>query len=191
MIDLQKFCCKNPELLQSMGAPFTQDGRTWATNGWVMIGVPVVDSIPENDKAPRVSKVIPKKDPVEWFDIPPLLTLKECKVCNGKIIDSPCYECGGSGYVNLRNDYSEYWNVGCASCEEEGKIPFCPNCSGTGFFAEEMVQIGNAVFAMNALYMVKDLPGIQISPTGKTTVAHLKFDDGVGYLMPAKDNGKR
>jgi hypothetical protein len=183
---MQKFCCKDAEKY-AIHKPFTQDGTTWATNGWVAISVPALFGVPFNADAPDMSKVKPATEPGEWFEIPPI-DVHSCKVCHGEINEFECPECKGSGTVTLKNEYTRYEGIECGQCEGEGTVQFCRYCSGTGVDAKSLVRIGCAEFKQNALWLIKDLPGIRISPTSDKTPAWLKFDGGgIGYLMPGKD----
>jgi hypothetical protein len=184
-MDLQRFCCKDPLRAEAMGRPFTQEKTTWATNGWVAIGVPAVDAVSANPNAPYVGKVTPKTSPMEWFDIP-VAEVAECEFCGGKVNDFPCPECKGHGTVTLKNDFTQYDGVECGTCDGAGEPLYCPLCSGTGVNSNELITIGTAQFKANALWLIRDLPKIQISPTGETTVAWLRFEGGEGFLMPGK-----
>jgi hypothetical protein len=183
---LQKFCCKDAEkyLLQH---PFTQDGITWATNGWVAIGVPALADVPVNDLAPNMAKIKPATEPAEWFEIP-AIDVHSCSVCHGEINEFECPECRGSGAVTLKNDWSVYEGIECCQCEGRGTVQICRYCSGTGVDSTGLLRVGSTQFKQNALWFIKDLPGIRIAPTGEAAVAWLKFDGGgIGYLMPAKE----
>lgn len=187
-MDLQKFCCKDPLKKEALAQPFTQDGITWATNGWMVIGVPALPEISENPNAPLISKVKPGQAPGQWYSVP-VVDVHTCRHCNGAVTGFDCYECNGHGTVTLKNEYHEYSGIECESCDATGEVLLCKYCSGTGVDSEVMVEIGPAVFKANALHTIKDLPGIQIAPTGPTTPAYLRFDGGgVGFLMPGKDN---
>jgi hypothetical protein len=191
-LDLQKFCSK--EIAKdALRKPFTQDGITWATNAWVAVGVPALADVPENDGAPNMGKLGKGLEPGEWFEIP-AVDVHSCTNCEGEITDIECHECKGHGHVTLTNDYGRgkmiYEGIDCGSCDGEGRIEICPYCSGTGVDCEDgLLTIGPAQFKQNALWLIDGLPGIQISPTGPTTLAFLRFDGGgVGFLMPGKDN---
>ena len=188
-MDLKKYCSKD-QTKYSIAEPFTQDGISWATNGWMIIGIPALPEVPVNPKAPNISRVAPNTEPQEWFDIPEV-EVTPCKTCEGVINNFKCPECYGSGAVTLKNDFTVYEGIECGSCDGDGEVPFCKHCYGTGVDASGMITIGAAQFKANALYLIKNLPGIQISPTGEYTPAYLRFDGGgVGFLMPGKDHNK-
>jgi hypothetical protein len=186
-MDLQKYCSKDAENY-GMDKPFTQGDMTWATNGWVAIGVPAISGVSENDISPIMDKLSKPGGEETWFDLPEI-SVDTCEVCQGKVGGIECYECKGHGHVALKHDYGKgytmYEGIVCGSCEGEGTVSICPFCSETGVDTTKgMLIIGQAKFKQNALWMIKDLPGIQIAPTGPTTFAYLKFDGGRGYLMP-------
>lgn len=191
-MDLQKFCSKDAERY-GLDKPFTQGDMTWATNGWVAIGVPALPDVPGNDISPVMDKLSKPTGEEVWFDLPEI-SVDTCEVCQGKVVEIECYECNGHGHVTLKHDYGKghtmYEGIDCGSCDGDGTISICPYCSGTGVDAKGMLAIGPAEFKQNALWLIKDIPGIQIAPTGPTTFAYLRFDGGRGYLMPGKDNRK-
>lgn len=180
-IDLQKFCSKDPEK-SIIQAPFNQNGKTWATNGWVAIGVPEIAGFVSRSSPPVSS--LDSAEPEVWHDLPEV-EVEDCTVCKGEVTNHPCNECNGGGTVTLRNEYSEYSGIECGTCDGEGEAPVCQYCSETGISPDKQVKIGPAWFNANAIWIIRDLPGIQISPTGETSVALLRFDGGTGFLMPS------
>jgi len=182
ILDLSKFCVKDSER-HGMNHPFTQNGKTWATNGWLAIGVPERADVPANDHAPDISRCHPTTPPEVWYDIP-VVDVQPCKFCKGKIKDFTCPECNGRGVVNLANYYSEY-NMDCNTCDGNGDVDECIHCAGTGYDSDKQTDIGNTTFNNRALMLIVDLPNVQIGPTGKTSPALIKFDGGEGFLMPA------
>lgn len=162
--------------------PFNHGDRAYATDGHVLISVPRQEGLAEEKTYP-IAKAFPKTGPDEWFPVP-AVEVQPCKYCNGKVVNYTCHECGGSGYVNLANDFHEY-NIECETCEGSGEAICCPFCNMTGVNADGLVSIGNAHFKANLLHLIKDLPNIKISPTGPITAAWLSFDGGEGALMPA------
>jgi hypothetical protein len=182
MMDIQRFCSKNP-MKHGLGKPFNQGGKTWATNGWVAIVVPEAEGF-EDQTFPPMSSLMNAKAEV-WHDLPDV-EVEECKVCGGKVADYLCNECKGAGTVTLKNEYTKYSGIECGTCEGEGDAPICKHCSETGMSSTKQVKIGPAWFNANAIWFIRDLPGVQIAPTGETTVALLRFDGGAGFLMPSK-----
>jgi hypothetical protein len=153
----------------------------------VAIGVPALADVPANGMAPNMTKIKPKTAASEWFEIP-TIDVHSCNICQGEINDFECPECKGIGVVTLKNEWTRYEGIECGQCEGDGLVHFCRYCSGTGVDSTSLINIGDAEFKQNALWLLKDLPGIRISPTGGTTAAWLKFDGGgIGYLMPGQD----
>jgi len=187
-MDLKQFCCKDP-MHPNIAEPFTQGGKTWATNGFLAIGVTPIFGVRKQD-TPKMAELISKAgEPGEWYKVP-AVEVQTCKHCAGVVNNCKCYECGGVGTVTLSNTYTEYSGIECGSCEGEGEVLMCRYCSGTGVDADELVTIGPAQFKANALHLLRDLPNVEISPTGAETSAHLRFDGGIGFLMPGKDTKK-
>ena len=181
MIDLNKFCKQDGD--PRLGPPFTQNGKTWACNGWLAIGVPALRDVPVNSMAPDMTKAHPATDPDTWYGVP-VVDVQPCKVCKGQVKSFTCPECNGKGIVTLQNDFSIY-EPECNTCDGEGDVGECTHCSGTGYDSDNQTDIGPATFNDRALLLIMNLPNVQIGPTGKLTPAMIKFDGGEGYLAPA------
>jgi len=190
-MDLEKYCCKDPER-KFLSRPFTQHGITWATNGAFSVGIPSCGAPDTKDRPVDIDLVRNAAgEPGEWFGIPQGIEYRACPKCKGIALNFECYECHGHGHVTLENEFTRYSGIECGSCEGEGKVPICIPCGGTGIDNSEEVFIGGVMFLANALHTLKDLPNLEISPTGKQTPAHLRFDGGgVGFLMPGKEDGE-
>jgi hypothetical protein len=189
-MDLTHFCCKNPIHL-NIHTPFTQGDYTWATTGFLAIGVPVLPDVPENPSAPDMNeprKAAEASQKGEWFPVPVIDADGDCPHCKGIVVNFNCYECGGLGTVTLKNQYTEYSGIECATCEGEGEAMYCGHCLGTGKDANGLVDIGSGRFRRHALLLLRDLPNVEICPTGTESPAYLRFSGGgIGFLMPAKD----
>ena len=178
MIDLNKFCSKDPLKFKWMAKPFTQGGISWAINGYLAIGVPIISSIPENKAAFDISKYNKSVKPAQWFNIPEIFSQK-CDYCDGKGVNFKCPECNGTG---------KYWGEDCTGCDGNKKQVFCYKCIGTGVDMLPLVKINGVSFTVTMLYMIKDLPGIEVCPLSGKDPALLRFDaGGMGFIMPAYD----
>lgn len=187
-MDLQKFCSKDIFRPHWALGPFNQNGRTYATDGHVLVSVPLRDDVTDDDvDRPNMVEMFAKFCPGEWFAVP-AVQLEICEHCKGKVVNYSCHECGGSGTAKPETKYYVY-EIECESCDGEGEVACCPYCNMTGFDAPGLVPIGGAYFKANLLDLIKDLPGVEISPTGPETPAFLRFDGGEGWIMPAKKTG--
>ena len=188
-MDLKKYCCKDP-MRPELSEPFTQRGVRWATNGAFSVGVPSGE--PDTKSSPVDMGMVADaaRAPGEWFEIPGFEG-RSCPKCKGKAENFECYECSGNGYVTLENEFTKYADLECGSCMGEGTVPVCIYCAGSGIDNEEEVIIGGVMFLANALLVLKELPGLEIYPTGKETPAFLRFSGGgVGFLMPGQEHGE-
>jgi len=136
----------------------------------------------------------------DWYPVPNITTKKEiCQRCKGTGKIYTCPECDGIGYVTASTDYSSYSDLDCATCdgtgvisEEEKKrlsLPAdynrCDYCDGTGYTkSDEETKIGTAYFSNNLLEKLSELPNCKIGVFDKNEPAQLKFDGGVGLIMP-------
>ena len=125
MIDaayLQKCCSAYDDLRWYLRKPWSRGEWTYATNGHIMIRVPRLPDVAENDKSPDAEKLLAKIPPAtEWLSVPALAPLPK--------IDCP--ECDGNG---------------TRECSMGYKHP-CEECDGTGKVEELIrVTVGNACF---------------------------------------------
>lgn len=151
--DLLQFTSNNAAA-ETIDHVFRQDGYVVATDGHIMVRVPVDavadgEAIVEQDK-PTVSKVIPTA-----FDKPRLLRVKDIETALEKApkVDAQeeCPECGGGGtvmwtYEGKEDDYEQEFR--------------CPCCNGKGYVRTDgdMVPDPKQVFTMLGVkYPTKDL----------------------------------
>ena len=200
MIDLEKFCRKS-HYTETLTEPFSEGDYVYVADGSILIRV---DKIPEITKTyPSVkAKQILEENKIDgneiWID-PPKFEIMEinCTECEGagKIII--CKECSGSGSLEFSSDYNDY-DVECKSCFGKGtEDKKCEDCEGTGKYKkystpiiEKPITIDGSLeqieIILNGMYleMIQDLPNIKIALQGKTEPIKLKFDGGIGLLMP-------
>jgi len=168
MIDLQAFCA-DPDGVRAIAAPWSRDGFTWATDGHMLIRVPLQPEVGDNERCPQVMGnwlgAILDKEPATWFDIPefPAPT------------DDECAECEGRGMVTPRTRWNEYDEEECKSCGGDGRI-----------LETKAVEIGEVCFTDRLLEKLRRLPNVKIGPFGPNEVARIAFDGGDGLLMPRR-----
>jgi hypothetical protein len=167
--DLQKFCSvEAAHLDRYIGVPFSRGQYTYATDGHLLIRVSRLADVPERKESPDAEKIWPKKN-YDYFAIPdlPEPTFRPCSICKGT---------GEFMYVDEDDDGNKSSEIGtCYECDGDKTFP-----------AIIPVKIGCSHFSNHFLAAIKDLPGIQIAPTGELDPALLKFDGGEGLLMPMK-----
>ena len=181
-VDLDKFCGKNHTGLLK---PFSQEGYSWATDGRTIIGVPQLESVLENKSAPNVGLILDSLPKLtgRGLAIPEIKDLPKCKLCGGVGENFECFECKGSGRVELSTEYTEY-HPECGSCEGEGEIDLCPLCEGCGFDVDFSVEIGGVKFYGGALLKLQTLPNVRIYPGDQNSIAAIVFNGGKGAIMP-------
>ncbi len=164
--DLQRFCSDDDYRKDAVGVPWSEGDWTYATDGRLLLRVPRLPDVPENEKAPKnIDKNIFDLNPItgNWQKIPsPLPAFGDGEKCD---------ECKGSGQHECRcGDQHD-----CGKCEGSGSLPS----------KSIAVEIGCHHVAHIYLHKIRDIPGIEIcqSATSKAYALGLRFDGGDGRLM--------
>jgi len=160
MIDLQKYC--STELFKLyLHHPFSQSNYTYATNGHILVRVPLRPDV-EKQKKPNVSSVWPKYEPTAWiapltFDFPEPESL-------------PCKDCYNGGRVH-----------DCPGCE-----CVCQKCGGTEeIFVIRAVKLGPLYIQEKYARLMMELPKIEIEAQPPLMgPVQFRFDGGRGLVMP-------
>lgn len=166
---LKFFCSKDPTR-PNISAPFGIGSYSYATDGRIVIRVPRINGVEENEKAPNAEKLIFLEfnghTVFEWNEIPTDLP---------DPVQTRCNECIGRGVVVLKNRYHEY------ECQ-------CKSCDGDGIDEHPTpVAIGSAHYGLTYLLLLRiSTTGCKIGFIGKNKPARLQFDGGDGYLMPMR-----
>jgi hypothetical protein len=189
MIDLSKFCSSQNS---TMKTPATIDSYTYATNGHIIIRVPEGEHHAPPVGFPAVDHLPWIHDQAEeWVNLPDLGEIKPgfCTLCSGTGTTMICLECNGEGALIFSNHFSSY-EVCCATCKGDEVIPEgpdqCRQCDGVGqYVAHGSIPWQRGKINTHYVYLLKDLPEIQISTHG-SPLDHIlfRFDGGCGILMP-------
>lgn len=159
MIDLQQFCPRWA-FREWMEKPFSRAGYTWATDGKLMVRVPLREDVPEHPQAAHVERVWPANWPTEWRQplrraLPPAEHV-QCDACNGRGVKHRCPSC---------------------KCT-------CEVCQGTGDL-EVMAAVVAGARAIQASYarLIVGLDWAEISPTAADdALLCFRFDGGEGII---------
>ena len=212
MIDLQKFCHKPSDGRDELRQPFNQGGFTNASNGHLIIRVPVMPEYQDQEK-PDLSKHDKwfSAKPEAWFKCPVVEEAEPgvCPYCNGAKEACICPECDGEGEVELSTDFNCYDEEKCKTCDGNGQIsesdlekikklkPYfsypdlkrpCFHCDGTGVagYDHKCVEVGGIPFSGLYLSWLCQLPNCEIGPFGEKEPARIRFDGGEGLIMPRR-----
>lgn len=181
---IQEFCSCNIE--GRLGKPWTKDGFTYASDGFVLLRVPALEVDPGGNGV-ACAQLYEKAGPMPesgWADFPPLPEPIICPKCENGEKHPPCEECDGTGEVTLSNSYSTYNEIECASCDGSGEGEECPECCGHGFIEPEQHALINGVaFKVYQLRRLAALPGSKIAPV-KGQINWVRFDGGDALIMP-------
>lgn len=164
MINLQHFCADADSARAYMiGRPWSRGAWTWATNGHIIVRVPRLAEVEENEAAPDAEARLAKQpDPVAWIDVPAqeMPADVKCEICNGAGHPASAEPCNKCGHIK--------------DCEYCGGIGKVHNYSG--------VFVGAAAFQRRYLAL---LQGWQIEPRGLEP-AWIKNHSALGLLMPMR-----
>ena len=169
-IDLQAFC-GDGEIDFRIGSPFSKGEWTYATNGHIIVRVPLVAGLREDGpNADKIFENATKGDRPSLILVTPELP----PLSDAQAVD--CDDCDGTGLVH-----------DCPSCDCK-----CEECSGTGLCdgaspdKAVSVQIGDVPFACEYIRLVSALPGLRITRPIKEKPWWFSFDGGEGILMPLR-----
>jgi hypothetical protein len=159
MIDLQPFCPKWA-YAEWMEKPFSRAGYTWATDGKLLVRVPLREDVPEHPMSAACERVWPQVWPEAWRQ--PLLRKLpgaehvSCDVCDGRGYKHDCPRC----------------TCTCRECNGDGQLEVM----------KAVMAGARAVSAANARLII-GLDWVEISPT--VTGDHLlcfRFEGGEGIV---------
>lgn len=211
MIDIQKFCYEPRDGRDELWQPFNQGGFTNASNGHLIIRVPVMSEYQDQEK-PDLTKHDKwfSAEPEAWFKCPEITEpeLGLCQHCWGEIEMFVCPECLGSGRIDFQTKYNDYV-VECELCDESGQLRKgeiealsnwhtelkkydkkepCNNCGGTGkqAYIHKDIEVGGLPFSDLYLSWLCQLPNCEIGPFGEKEPARIRFDGGEGLIMPRR-----
>jgi hypothetical protein len=158
-INLQMFCASE-ENKYRLNSPFSRAGYTWATDGKILVRVPLREDVPEVGEAPHAEGAWTHADgafvPVIAFDIPKA-DLMQCDMCDGRGTEHDCPNC---------------------ECK-------CDECDGTGHVEEAVfVSIGKSAMQRKYAATIMALPSLEVEiPMPDAQRMHFRFDGGEGILM--------
>lgn len=196
----EDFC--DPDDIRSItNQPFTLDGYTVATNGWVMLVSPKSNypsaedvGIPgrTQDSVRTIISEIKAKDSLLT---PSALTepgMIDCKVCKGtgKPITKQCSECHGDGMVFFENYHSDY-EFECKSCDGLGTTTtanltgHCGHCGGGGkqYNEEVTVDAFDMRFNPKLVELFINAPNLEVAPDHDGMRICFKSGNQFGALM--------
>lgn len=209
--DLQQFCSVDP-WRTGISKPFSWDNHTYATDGRILIRTDRIEGAFEPDLTnPRahISTVPPLPDrlreviagnnelltdviyPPGWQDIKP--EVRGCHECGGKGHFKECRTCKGFGYIEC--ECCEHQKK-CQDCDGHGQIAsekgeVCEDCNGTGE-VKKLVPIalnkGEVLANQKYLKMALSLPGAKLFYRHSASDIFIKFDEGLGCLMPVTND---
>ena len=207
MLNLQSFSSADKDR-PKINEPWSDGEFSYATDGHILVRIPRQEGIRDASEVPDGALDMERfkedltREIKDWYSVPDIEVKKEiCPQCNGSGKAYTCPECDGMRYVTASTDYSDYDDLDCATCnttgiisEKEAKrlsIPEeyfkCDRCSGTGYvLPNEKTKIGSAYFSNCLLVRLSELPNCEIGVFDADMPAQIKFDGGIGLLMPTR-----
>lgn len=193
-IEILKLCTRtdNHESRLWMQSPFHAFGRTFATNGYIMVTVPMVGIYP--DFTEKVAKAYPFQKSMRVSIPLEKIKIELAKYPVEMVYDElDCDECNGSGSVTWT--YNEY-----------EKDDDCPLCEGHGYFRhptdktqineDSLFKIGVAVYRVGViekLIQVAELAGydsIYLVNQGEKDAAIFEIGEIEMLIMPMQTEEK-
>lgn len=163
MLDLKQFCGTDP-FRPYLLTPFSAGDFSYATNGNLMVRIPRLPELPEQDKIAKWDAPLEGIETRTFAPLPhgpiPDVPESECEVCSGRGRDHECPDC----------------ECICGHCHGSGEAR--PKTSTT-------VRGNN--YNIRYVAMMLALPGAE--PAEKTEEGKpllFKFDGGVGAIMPLR-----
>lgn len=163
---LEKFCSKTLLGQSRTDYPWSDGNYTYATDNCLLIRVPRIQSIPENESAPKVENIFINNPPGKDAYPIPLYNPNSVWDCN---------ECQGTGRV--------LWHNGIHSYEAE-----CAGCFGK----KQLVKYENVYIAKSQVsqhyidLIITYLPSTLFYPRDPSDPIFFKFNGGDGILLPMK-----
>jgi predicted RNA-binding Zn-ribbon protein involved in translation (DUF1610 family) len=195
--DLHKFCATDP-FRTNINKPFTKGEYTYATNGHILVRVPKIDSVGEQEVSDIYRPVEPEPifatiKPHTYHPIPeiPEPIIRPCVMCGGDGKIYICPECDGDGEVHFNTRYNDY-ACECETCGGDGYISndksgpiTCKNCDGSGKITEKSDSLASGRH-YNNLYLswLRELPNCFLAEADGMEPGHFKFAGGDGIIMP-------
>jgi hypothetical protein len=164
-----KFCSTDDGYRLYLRAPFTLDGKIYATNGHIMVRIDAFDGHPYHELPEKEG---PRNAP-QMFDTHKPKNLTALPNWDRSIADfRNCSSCNGTGRC----------------CEEDhvGSIE-CDECDGGKVPTWNGAPIGSKMIGTRYLRLMETLPGLMIDLTGEPLECiPFVFDGGVGLVMPMR-----
>lgn len=193
--DILKMFCSRDECRVNINTPFNHNGFTYATNGVILVRVPLIKKYQRDMYPDKVEKclfggLLHDDDFVCLPDITQAVNFHRCDNCEGKGRDYKCTDCNGRKYVILESNSGIEYEFECKMCYGKGYIPGeCEECSGFGVLPEKRhVMVGSKLLGCINLYILGKLPGCKIAtekPEGLQPIPFI-FDGGDGIIMPLR-----
>ena len=196
-MDLQKFCSKD-SIRININKPFSEGIYTYATNGHIIVRVPRIEGVGEQETSDKFNPVKPEPlfasiPDYPYFTIPdiPEPSFDECSKCAGTGKVKVCPECDGDGEVHFSTRYNNY-DCDCETCggdgvfvKGKGNENTCEKCDGEGKIYKRENSIASGRLYQNIyLSWLKELPECLLAETPGLAPGHFKFTGGDGLLMP-------
>ncbi|OOZ41637.1 hypothetical protein BOW53_02865 [Solemya pervernicosa gill symbiont] len=195
-IDIKQFCTPTG-YYGRCDEPFTYSGRTYATNGHIIVSVPLMKSVtteipmkPESlDRVIEPINNASKFEKIPAWEQPPKRT---CASCNGTGSVARCPECEGSGEIEFSNSHNSYSDE-CKTCDGFGAVHGdeieCASCDGKGTIQKSYpINMGNGIH-INSDYLlqIESLPGAEIDLShGPESIVPFRSDGVIGGVMPMR-----
>lgn len=171
---LKKFCGDDPGRRYLM-VPFSCGDFVYATNGHIMVRVPMIDGVAPLD-LDRPLKLDAPLEPIDKGSVhftPLRVTLPSAPVDTGV-----CKACNGRGYM------AGMCNLECDRC-----TCTCTVCDGTGDLdveARTSTTVRGVLFVLGYVRLMLTLPNVRVHVEPGGLPLLFSFEGGFGALMPLR-----
>lgn len=163
---LQKFCSVD-EARPQLHKPFRRGDSIFATNGHIMVRVPVRHDLTTEPGETAAEDILDKAVTTDLHPLPIYAIPHD--------LEARCEECHGAGVGE------------CSFCGHETE---CNECDGRGFFGRRYhAEIGGALVAGKNYKMIAALPNVRINLPADNARApiYFTFDGGDGAVMGLRE----
>ena len=198
-MDIIKFTAPH-HIMEFLRQPFNMHGKTYATNGVMMIESPLAGDYPPMpaERLETFKMILESMQDVKYKPFEPIRVAitppdpNPCRPCNGtgKAAKSECKECEGVGEVDAETDYNTYHDLECKSCNGDGYIiqlsssDKCEDCGGSG--ESEHTPIPVKIDGVNINYFLLrmiDEPGTEVARIPAKNMLAFRSGDQRGVIM--------
>lgn len=183
-VDLTQFCATVAEdnIRKYLHSPFSHDGFTYASDGAIMVRVPLIDGWPEATTlkpklGEQINAIFKGFTDAQFISASATMVPADSETAQ----EVECNACGGTGHEHKCPDCS----CTCDGCDGRGKELVIERVSTT-FYGD--------VYRLKYIRLMLALPGIEVAPIADVKESKpllFRFNEGEGVLLARRERCKR